>query len=281
MLRKGGKKEVCPSCGKKRFVPYVLTADGVTPAGPEFGRCDREQSCGYQRYPSTSSWIESKPIPPKPKLLLKPYSFSAELFAPVNESFIGNTLYEAYRELIGDDVLTEAFRRYRVQTGANGECIFPQYDGKVVRTAKAIMYGKDGHRKKGDEGGSLQVAWLHKSSNIAGELKQCFFGQHLLSEYPEKYVRVVESEKTAVLMSAVDNEHIYIACGGSQMLKGAIDLSVIENRKVMLIPDEGQFWNWYRIALQHASWEVCRNLDWEDGEDIWDRKERRMRDEIC
>jgi hypothetical protein len=32
------------------------------------------------------------------------------------------------------------------------------------------------------------------------ELKQCYFGEHLLEKYPEKPVAVVESEKTAVDM---------------------------------------------------------------------------------
>ena len=50
-LRKGGKKERCPQCGKLRFVPFVLTADPTVKAGTEYGRCDREQSCGYFRYP--------------------------------------------------------------------------------------------------------------------------------------------------------------------------------------------------------------------------------------
>ena len=50
-LRKGGGKMICPKCGQRRFVPYVSTLDGKTLAGSEYGRCDREQSCGYQLYP--------------------------------------------------------------------------------------------------------------------------------------------------------------------------------------------------------------------------------------
>ena len=33
MLRKGGKKERCPQCGRMRFVPFVLTADPSVKAG--------------------------------------------------------------------------------------------------------------------------------------------------------------------------------------------------------------------------------------------------------
>lgn len=277
-LRKGGRKEICPSCGKRRFVPFVLTADGVTPAGPEYGRCDREQSCGYFRYPSNNGWTEYTPPASKPRIKLKPYAFSAEMFAPLNDDFTDNSLYEAYKDLIGGERLAEAFRRYRIQTGANGECIFPQYDGKVVRTAKAIMYGPDGHRMKDGDGGSLPVTWLHKASGIAGELKQCLFGQHLLDEEKDNAVWVVESEKTAVLMSTVYDFITFVACGGSQMLKGAIDISCLEGRDVYLVPDNGQQWNWRRTAEAHG-WDMVISDGMKDGEDIWDVNERRLRDE--
>ena len=52
VLRKGSRKEICPNCGQKRFVPYVSAADGKTLAGAQYGRCDREQHCGYICYPS-------------------------------------------------------------------------------------------------------------------------------------------------------------------------------------------------------------------------------------
>lgn len=282
MLRKGGKKEICPQCGKRRFVPYVLTADGVTPAGPEYGRCDREQSCGYQRYPSYSPWIESKPLP-KVEVKREPILFPAA-WCLTEQDYTKNSLFIAFKDLLGADNLKAAMRKYRVMTGANGECIFPQYDGWALRTAKAIMYDSTGHRLKGDDGESLPVWWLHKDSSVAEyvkgkELKQCFFGQHLLAEYPDYSVWVVESEKTAILMS-VENEHvIFIACGGSQMLKGAIDLSVLKGRDVTLAPDDGQYWNWRRVAEAHK-WDV---LEWDadnKGDDIWDYNERRLRNEI-
>ena len=74
MLRKGGRKERCPQCGKMRFVPFVLSADGKTKAGAEYGRCDRETSCGYFRYPDrpvdTGKVIVRQPEPPKEPILM-------------------------------------------------------------------------------------------------------------------------------------------------------------------------------------------------------------------
>ena len=178
--------------------------------------------------------------------------------------------------------------RYHCGTGSHGECIYYQYDGTHVRTAKAILYGTDGHRIKVEDGG-LPVRWLHKSPTLrqytAGkELHQCLFGQHLLAQYPDKKVYVVEAEKTAVLMAATDHGRgrLWIACGGSQMLKGAIDLSPLDGRDVRLIPDHGQYWNWRRTAELHG-WRCIdismlkKHHSLPDGCDIWDCREAQLK----
>lgn len=288
-LRKGGKKERCPQCGKMRFVPFVLTADPSVKAGAEYGRCDREQSCGYFRYPGGEVKVDSDreyvPEPPKEPILLP-----AEL-AERDFTIVDNSLYRAYREIVNSLQLSRVMFRYFCGTGSHGECIYYQHDGTFVRTAKAILYGKDGHRLKTEDGG-LPVWWLHKSPALrqytAGrELKQCFFGQHLLRQYPEAKVYVVEAEKTAVMMSATDKDgkdRLWIACGGSQMLKGAIDLSPLIGRDVTLIPDDGQYWNWKRTADAYG-WQCVdieplkRYHNLPSGCDIFDCREAAMRKE--
>lgn len=287
-LRKGGKKERCPQCGKMRFVPFVLTSDPSVKAGPEYGRCDREQSCGYFRYPGSEVKIDTDreyiPEPPKEPILF-PASFAEN--ADVSRY---NTLFRAYAGLVDMTTLDITMYKYRCGTGGRGECIYFQYDGTFVRTAKAILYGTDGHRIKECDGG-LPVWWMHKSPKLreytrGKELKQCLFGQHLLQRYPNARIYVVEAEKTAVLMAATDskpmNERLWLACGGSQMLKGAIDLMPLIGRDVTLIPDDGQYWNWRRTAEAYG-W---RCLDIEqlkkyhrlpDGCDIWDAREAKLK----
>lgn len=284
-LRKGGKKERCPQCGKLRFVPFVLTADPTVKAGPEYGRCDREQSCGYFRYPGgevkADTDREYTPEPPKEPILIP------REILPQHVDNFGNTLFEAYQWLVNAVELDEVMQDYDIMKGARGECIYPQFDGQYIRTAKAILYGKDGHRIKTEDGG-LPVWWLHKSPTVAEytrgkELKQCLFGQHLLQRYPNAQVYVVEAEKTAVMMAATDSkpmdDRIWLACGGSQMLKGAIDLMPLMGRNVTLIPDDGQYWNWRRTAEAYG-WK-CIDIaplksrhHLPDGCDIWDVTEQ-------
>lgn len=48
------RKYTCPSCGQKRFVRYI-NARTSSLMQADFGRCDREQSCGYHKIPHTDT----------------------------------------------------------------------------------------------------------------------------------------------------------------------------------------------------------------------------------
>lgn len=289
-LRKGGRKERCPQCGKMRFVPYVLTSDPSVMAGAIYGRCDREQSCGYIRYPHLDRedvksgpllYTNSKSI--EDKRVVMTYKLT---FEPLRSN---NSLFRAFANILSQDALRIACERYRIGTGADGECIYYQFDGARVRTGKAIAYDRSGHRLKGNNGDTLPVWWMHKAPSYKFDetqfrIKQCFFGQHLLQVFPDSKVWVVEGEKTAVLMTATDiangrEGRIWLACGGSQMLKGAIDLSCLDGRKVVLIPDDGQYWNWIRTANEYGFGCIdiapyVNNLGLPSGSDIWDCVEK-------
>lgn len=272
ILRKGSKKDICPQCGKRRFVPFVLSDDPSVLAGAEFGRCDREQSCGYFRYPygeQRKSDDKHEPV------VLPPILFPAELTQQENPS-VSNTLFQAYAKRVGAGRLRDAMAMYRVGNGGRGEAVFYQFDGEHVRTAKAIRYDATGHRAKD----GLPVRWLHKLPTFKAftkgkELRQCLFGAHLLKGLKGELVYVVESEKTAVLMAAVTGR-LFVACGGSQMLKGACDLTPLIGQDVFLIPDEGQFWNWRKTAARFG-WDIidiAAHPLCEAGNDIWDIYEK-------
>lgn len=67
-------------------------------------------------------------------------------------------------------------------------------------------------------------------------LSQCLFGLHLISEDKTSTIAVVESEKTACIMSVVFPEFLWMACGA----KGEFKLSKLEpikHRKIIAYPD--------------------------------------------
>lgn len=271
-LRKGGRKLECPRCGQKRFVPYVATADGQTIAKDEhgsaiYGKCDRQDHCGYHLYPSHVSDEGIRKVEPKPKKPLRFYPSSVRVD-------INTPLFDYAARLLGASRAMEVWNTYKI--GRDGSrTVFWQIakDGEV-RTGKSIPYGEDGHRIKTD---AHPANWLHCSPNWKGwhdgeELRQCYFGEHLLTVRPEDKVVIVESEKTAALMSSISDGWIWLASGGAQGLKNEDKNKALEGRDVWLMPDNGQYWNWREIADKNG-WHIFNELETNsvfDGCDILD-----------
>lgn len=274
-LRRSSRKEICPQCGKKRFVPYVLTEDNETIPNPEWGRCDRESSCGYWMKPNGNQFIqEPKPRKPETPMWIEPFE----------TTLVGNSLAHYAIWLIGKDKAFKAFMDYHIGTAHDGGCIFLQVDvfGKI-RAGKIISY-KDGHRVKD----GLPVRWLHKDKHykqfVHGDtLKQCFFGEHLLPTRPDAPVAIVESEKTALLMSAIRPEYVWLATGGSCGLQNAEKTKMLDGRDVTLFPDNGMYLKWRQIAIPKGWFvndECLPSRDgFSDGYDILDLYERWLIDE--
>lgn len=246
-LRRSGWKEICPNCGKRRFVPYVLTEDNETIVNPEWGRCDRENSCGYWVKPNGNPVVQNPKTkkPETPMWVDMPRNLGKE-----------NSLWQYAKWLVGGDKALTAFEQYTILTAYDDGCVFLQidFDGDI-RAGKIIRY-KDGHRVKN----GLPVRWLHKDKHykqfVHGDtLKQCFFGEVLLSIRPFDPVAIVESEKTALLMSAIRPEYVWLATGGSCGLHNAEKTKVLDGRDVTLFPDNGMYLKWRQIAIPKG-WKV-------------------------
>lgn len=255
ILRKGSRKEVCPCCGQKRFVPYVLAADGVTLAGEEYGRCDRQDNCGYSRYPTGKK--ADTDIKPQPVRVLEPLRF----YPAAVQIDYGTPLFDYTCKLVGFANAVDAWKRYKVGRD-NARTVFWQIDvNGEIRAGKSIPYKLDGHRDKTDK---YPANWLHKVAYWRAywngeELQQCFFGEHLLKD-SDKPVAVVESEKTALIMSVYSKGFVWLACGGAQNLKNEQKNAVLKGRDVLLIPDNGQYWNWKPIADANG-WEITTIIE--------------------
>lgn len=255
VLRKGGGKMRCPNCGQMRFVPYVSAKDGKTVAGAKFGRCDREQSCGYQKYPNGKDDKDVQPVKVEPKKPLRFYPAAVEMDTET-------PLYEYVRGLCGDASAMIAWIMYKVGRDGTRTVFWQIAKDGTVRAGKSIPYGKDGHRIKTDR---YPANWLHKSRDWKGmfegeELQQCWFGEHLLNRRPDAPVAIVESEKTAVVMSIFSTKYVWLASGGSQGLKNTEKNKVLAGREVLLVPDHGQYWSWATIAKENG-WECTDAIE--------------------
>ena len=234
-LRKGSKKDECPECRKKSFVPYIDKKDGK-PAGERFGRCERINQCGYSNYPKANKNDEWEQ-PVKPYVPPLPIEYiPKELVEKTFNDFEHNIFFQYLIRTFGGDKAMELQYKYNIGTAKHGGTIFWQQDllGRF-RTGKVMYYSENGKRDK------ARHSWFaHSKIKPDFNFRQCFFGLHLVSkDYP---VALCESEKTAVLMSVYMPEFTWIASGGSEMLN--IQRLNELPRLDKVFADGGQFEKW-------------------------------------
>ena len=157
-----------------------------------------------------------------------------------------NPLFVFLTGIIGKEETERIFRLYKVGTSKkwNGATVYWQIDryGRV-RSGKIMLYNlSDGHRVKEPHS---YVSWVHSELHLDNfNMKQCLFGEHLLSQYPSKPIAIVESEKSALIASHFMSDFIWLATGGIHGCFKEESIQVLKNRSVMLCPDLGAFEAW-------------------------------------
>ena len=219
---------------------------------------------------------------PKPatRLLPKPApnpgigSTQTPCFLPI--SYVGlklSTQSDFCRAVVGTGILTDqqmehAARRYRLGCTRQGHVIWWYIDHlNRLCEGKVMAYGADCHRDKGHK--PVTITWLLKHSGKLPDRHTsayCLFGEHLLATDPapagqeQPTICVVESEKTAVIMSELYPQALWLASGGMGLLS-VRKLSVLADasaseprRRVVLFPDtdpDGKAYaEWCEVAAQ-------------------------------
>ncbi|MCH5311865.1 MAG: hypothetical protein J1E57_07925 [Prevotella sp.] len=144
---------------------------------------------------------------------------------------------------------------YRLGIARNGGVIFWQIDERdILRDGKIMHYRSDCHRDH-----QRKPSWVSYRLRSAGMLprdfrpEHCLFGLHLIADgnKADATVCVVESEKTAVIMSALKPSCLWLATGGKTELNVA-KLRPLRGRRVMLFPDTDEsgdtYRQWYDVA---------------------------------
>ncbi|TXD67039.1 DUF6371 domain-containing protein [Polaribacter glomeratus] len=150
------------------------------------------------------------------------------------------------------DEVDKAVSNYYL-TGSNycwqQSTIFWQIDDKgQIRGAKIMLYDKvTGKRIKEPYN---HINWLHKAIKEPDfNLCQCLFGLHLINEDCQKSIAIVESEKTAIIMSIFLPEFIWVSTGSKSNFKFEV-LEPLKKRKCFAFPDKGEFNNWSNKAKE-------------------------------
>ena len=248
-------RHTCPGCGKKHCFTLYVDENGDI-LDPSVGRCDHESACGYHYTPKEffhdnpdfsagsgdffmRSPIKIKPtLPPKKPLCTIPIHYVDQSVRPATDS----TFTTFLSTLFPRETITSLVEEYRLGTTRDRSVIYFQIDIKGrCRTGKVMKYNpQTGHRIK-DEKTAGRIDWIHSMMKRSGtltpdwELTQCLFGEHLLPKYPGRSIALVESEKTAVICSALMPDYIWLATGGKSQLGDK--LKVLKGRTVTAFPD--------------------------------------------
>ena len=263
----------CPSCKAKLSFTQYLDGNTHKPIHDNVGKCNRESKCGYHYTPKQyfldnplspspleragvrsltpplwGGWVGSKPIEPPRPIGLIPFHF-VEKSSSYKSNFV-RFLFDYF----SDEQIRNAAENYALGATKSKEVIFWQIDitGKV-RTGKIMQYNPGTGKRIKHESGAID--WVHnklkKSRTLAEDfnLQQCFFGEHLLKIYPDKYIGIVESEKSAIIASCIVPDMIWLAAGNLNGLS-IEKCQIMKGRDVMLYPDLGGFEKWSVRATQ-------------------------------
>ena len=251
----------CPVCQhrEKTFSLYIDTATGEH-IHPTVGRCNRESKCNNHYTPKqyfqdnniSFDTPQFKQYSPRPIAVKeKPISIiHVEIFKASLRAYKANNFIKYLTDLFGDEVSKELKSRYFIGTSKHWKdaTVFWQIDirGKI-RTGKIMLYSPTtGKRIKKPFN---HINWVHSALKMDDfELKQCFFGEHLLID-KTKHVAIVESEKTAIIASVYLPEFIWLAAGSLTNLS-AEKCSVLKGRTITLFPDLNAFEKWNNKAKE-------------------------------
>jgi transcription elongation factor Elf1 len=272
---KGAKtRHTCPACNSKgEFTRFVDENGNYLP--DNVGICNRASKCGYS-YTAKQFFADN----PEKKIGLnfgkgkKPgkanyiftdknasqveYKAAAPDFIPFEhlKATLGNYEKNAFVqfliELFPDciDEIKSALKMYLVGTYPDYHgfyTCFPSIDKQMrVCRAKLIRFNAETGKRLKDIGDTSSLpAKLKLKEDF--NYKQIFFGEHLLTKYPDKPVAIVEAEKSSIIGSLCFPKFIWLASGSKQWLK-TDRLQRLGNRSIILYPDADGFDLWSGIA---------------------------------
>lgn len=252
-LETGSKKFRCPSCNQKTLVRY-LDNETKEYLPEEIGRCDRENNCGYHVTPkqyendkgislglSTASFIE-KTIEPRKPINYLSLELLEQSMNDYSESHFAKYIIDLFGKEKGSALLLKYFVGRSRKHEGKANIFWRINKDQKVSTGKIMLYDPETGKRRKD----VFPTWVHAAKDKNNNpffpgfnYHLCFFGEHLLHEFPEKPVAICESEKTAIIASFFMPQFNWLATGGASGCKWREYnvFKVLENKRVILFPD--------------------------------------------
>ncbi len=277
------KKYRCPRCGKKRFVRYIDKVNNqLAPAN--YGKCDRADNCNYLVYPKGGN-ANYTPIYRKEEEIIYNHFLSSTLIAPTLKRYDNNNFILFLQSKFDNSQVQNAIEKYKIGSAKRfeGATLFWLIDiNNKTRTGKIMLF--DSETGKRVRKPKAKITWVHNQLKWQNKLpnnyklKQCLFGEHLLNQLENcnKTIAIVESEKTAIIMSIIYPKYVWLACGSKEGIKLSL-LLPIKNIAIVLFPDKSCFEFWKNKALELnvfgfniATSKLLEGLNLEKGGDLVD-----------
>ncbi|TDY14147.1 DUF6371 domain-containing protein [Meridianimaribacter flavus] len=244
-LDNSSRKFNCPKCQKKTFVRYLDNETGSY-LNYNIGRCDRESKCQYHLKPNGNTTL-SKLIS-----IIECQNPTVLHFDNVLQSIKGtvrnNNLIKFLLQYFTYSEVRKAILEYNIGMSDHwkGATIFWQMDHHLnLYSGKIMLYDPiSGKRVKHPY---PHINWVHKVYGISNfVLRQCLFGIHnLYTRDLQTIVCIVESEKTAIIMSLIFPKYLWLATGSKSNFKLSL-LEPLFNHNIVVYPDKSEYEDWHK-----------------------------------
>ena len=285
------KKYNCPQCNRKSFVKYVHEETKKYELPHSFGRCDRENSCGYFNKVSKEiviNYLKDNNIKTGLQPTIKkqegyfdeiPDFIDPNVFCDSLQGYENNCLVKYLYNSFETSKVDEVIEKYHIGTSKkyNGGTVFWQVcKAGFVRGGSIMAYDyKTGKRFKEN----WAVTYVHSVLNLKPFCYgRVLFGEHLLDDNT-KNIGIVESEKTAIIKSIEIPSVTWLATSGLNNFKYELLSSLkplSKKAKIIAYPDKGGYEKWNNVAneiksdIQITVSDVLEKDEYEDGCDIAD-----------
>lgn len=255
---------ICPMCGRqKSFTRYVNNETGEY-LDDDVGICNHKKSCRYHYSPKqffadnpTAANIRSNGFRKRKTASVKitrPSVFDCidiNVFKQTLASYKQNDFVLELLSRFNSEKVTETITKYFVGTWSDGRTVFWQIDEqRRIRTGKLMRFDRETLSRLQNS-----TNWVHAQLKRNGKLdekfalKQCMFGEHLLTTEKQKPIGLVESEKNAIIANLFLPNLLWLSVGSNSSLNEE-RINAIKNRKIVLFPDGEAFDEWTKRARE-------------------------------
>jgi hypothetical protein len=187
----------------------------------------------------------------KPIITRQASTLQADLLVLCGRNFNENNLIQFLKIYFSEEEVQSVILQYRLGTSKHwiGSTIFWQINPhNKIMTGKVMLFNiKTGKRVKTPFN---HIHWVHSILKLNDYvLQQCLFGLHLINESTKNKIAIVESEKTALIMSLFLPDYIWMATGSKSNFKKEM-LLPIKKHPILAYPDKSEYDDWNKITLK-------------------------------